>query len=71
MTRPGDARLTERTPRVAAARRLTRRAGRTGSGRFLAEGAQAVREALRGDGTVTELFGTPAALAERASLDLA
>src|SRR5438105_2867611 len=52
MTRPGEARYTERTPRVAAARRLTRRAGRTGAGLFLAEGTQAVREALRGGGTV-------------------
>jgi TrmH family RNA methyltransferase len=68
MTRPGDARLTERTPRVAAARRLTRRTGRTGAGRFLAEGAQSVREALRREGTVTELFGTPAALARHADL---
>ena len=37
---------TERTPRVAAARRLTRRAGRDEAGEFLAEGPQAVREAL-------------------------
>lgn len=51
---------TERTPRVAAARKLTRRAGRARAGRFLAEGAQAVREALAwaesGRGTVHELF---------------
>ncbi len=68
MTRPGDARFTERTPRVAAARRLTRRGERTDAGLFLAEGAQGVREALRRDGTVTELFGTPAALAQHAGL---
>lgn len=37
---------TERTPRVAAARRLTRRAVRDETGDFLAEGPQAVREAL-------------------------
>ena len=38
---------TERTPRVVAARKLLRRAGRDRAGRFLVEGAQAVREALR------------------------
>ena len=37
---------TERTPRVVAARKLLRRAGRERAGRFLVEGAQAVREAL-------------------------
>jgi TrmH family RNA methyltransferase len=46
---------TERTPRVVAARKLLRRAGRDRSGRFLVEGAQAVREALEW-GTVHELF---------------
>ncbi|MPZ85953.1 MAG: RNA methyltransferase [Actinophytocola sp.] len=60
VTRPGDGPFTERTPRVAAARALTRRAGRQKAGRFLAEGAQAVREALRwaaaGRGVVHELF---------------
>jgi RNA methyltransferase, TrmH family len=60
VTRPGDGPFTERTPRVAAARALTRRAGREKAGRFLAEGAQAVREALRwaadGRGRVHELF---------------
>lgn len=69
MTRPGDGPFTERTPRVAAARALTRRAGRTKAGRFLAEGAQAVREALRwhvaGRGVVHEVFAVslPAELA--------
>ena len=43
----GAAPYTERTPRVAAARRLTRRSGRDEAGDFLAEGPQAVREALR------------------------
>ena len=38
--------FTERTPRVVAARKLTRRAGRDAAGQFLAEGPQAVREAL-------------------------
>jgi RNA methyltransferase, TrmH family len=37
---------TERTPRVVAARKLLRRAGRERAGRFLAEGAQAVGSAL-------------------------
>jgi TrmH family RNA methyltransferase len=36
----------ERTPRVVAARKLLRRAGRERAGRFLAEGAQAVGSAL-------------------------
>ncbi|HEX4721573.1 MAG TPA: RNA methyltransferase [Pseudonocardiaceae bacterium] len=59
-SRPVAAPFTERTPRVVAARRLTRRAGRTETGRFLAEGAQAVREALA-YGVVHELFVTAAA----------
>ncbi len=64
----GAAPYTERTPRVAAARRLTRRAARDDAGDFLAEGPQAVREALAGAlaGTVArprELFATAAALA--------
>ena len=54
-----------RSPRVAAARRLGKRAFREADGRFLAEGPQAVREALaehvtRG-GVVTEVFVTTAA----------
>jgi TrmH family RNA methyltransferase len=57
--------FTERTPRVVAARRLTRRAGRSEAGRFLAEGAQAVREALSaikaGRCVVHELFVTDGA----------
>ncbi|MBW0119114.1 TrmH family RNA methyltransferase [Pseudonocardia abyssalis] len=51
---------TERTPRVVAARKLLRRAGRDRAGRFLVEGAQAVREALA-YGVVHELFVTAAA----------
>ncbi|WP_224387891.1 RNA methyltransferase [Pseudonocardia sp. ICBG1293] len=51
---------TERTPRVVAARKLLRRAGRDRAGRFLVEGAQAVREALAAV-TVHELFVTAAA----------
>jgi len=52
--------FTERTPRVVAARKLHRRAERVATGRFLAEGAQAVREAVAA-GVVRELFATPAA----------
>ena len=63
---------TERTPRVAAARRLTRRSRRDGERRFLAEGPQAVREALAvppGEpGAVEALLGTPAALERHADL---
>ena len=51
---------TERTPRVVAARKLLRRAGRDRAGRFLVEGAQAVREAVR-YAHVRELFVTDAA----------
>jgi TrmH family RNA methyltransferase len=61
-----DGVLTPRTPRVVAARRLQRRRDRDQTGRFLAEGPQAVREALTG--TVHELFGTAAALARYADL---
>jgi len=49
--------FTIRTPRVVAARRLHRRRDRDETGRFLAEGPQAVREALR-TGAVAELFAT-------------
>ncbi|GGS33517.1 MULTISPECIES: TrmH family RNA methyltransferase [Actinokineospora] len=58
---------TERTPRVAAARALTRRAGREKAGRFLAEGAQAVREALA-YGRVHEVFVTAEAAARHPDL---
>jgi len=65
--RPGADAFTERTPRVAAARRLTKRDGRTEAGRFLAEGAQAVREALAW-GRVRELFVTATAAARNPEL---
>jgi len=55
--------LSDSNARLAAARRLTSRKGRREAGRFLAEGAQAVREALRRPDTVIELFGTTEALA--------
>jgi TrmH family RNA methyltransferase len=49
--------FTFRTPRDLAARRLHRRRDRDETGRFLAEGPQAVREALK-TGAVIELFAT-------------
>ncbi len=58
---------TARTPRIVAARRLQRRKDRDHSGRFLAEGPQAVREALAA-GAVVELFGTGPALERHADL---
>ncbi len=59
--------FTSRTPRVAAARKLQRRRDRDQSGRFLAEGPQAVREALA-SGVVLELFATEAAIERHADL---
>ncbi|GAB2932611.1 RNA methyltransferase [Micromonospora polyrhachis] len=65
---PETSLFTPRTPRVVAARRLHRRRDRDTTGRFLAEGPQAVREALVGPAGVVELFGTPAALDRYADL---
>jgi TrmH family RNA methyltransferase len=63
LDRPGaGVAFTPRTPRVVAARRLQRRKDRDASGRFLAEGPQAVREALAVPGCVIELFCTADAL---------
>jgi TrmH family RNA methyltransferase len=59
--------FTPRTPRIVAARRLLRRRDRDVRRRFLAEGPQAIREALTAGG-VSELFGTPAGLARHADL---
>ncbi|WP_394328281.1 TrmH family RNA methyltransferase [Couchioplanes caeruleus] len=59
--------FTPRTPRVVTARRLQRRRDRDQTGRFLAEGPQAVRAALAA-GVVLELFGTDAALARHGDL---
>ncbi|GAA2656556.1 TrmH family RNA methyltransferase [Paractinoplanes durhamensis] len=61
--------FTTRTPRIVAARRLQRRRDRDQTGRFLAEGPQAVREALAA-GVVVELFGTDAALNRHGDLAL-
>lgn len=49
--------LSSSNARLAAARRLTRRSARRAAGRFLAEGPQAVREALAA-GAVIEVFAT-------------
>ncbi|MFI5954143.1 TrmH family RNA methyltransferase [Cryptosporangium sp. NPDC051539] len=69
--RPEDPPLASgRTPRVAAARRLTRRSRRDDVRQFLAEGPQAVREALAlpasTPGAPSVIFSTPAALARYA-----
>ena len=67
--RPEADPFTERTPRVVAARHLTRRQGRDKAGRFLVEGAQAVREALAWrNGEVHELFVTATAAERNAEL---
>ncbi len=64
--------VTERTPRVAAARALTRRVGRERAGAFLVEGPQGVREAVAmaaaRPGVVREIFGTDAALARHSGI---
>jgi TrmH family RNA methyltransferase len=48
--------ISDQNARLSAARKLTDARGRRQSGRFLAEGAQSVREALARAGTVVELF---------------
>ena len=59
---PGVAPFTEKTPRVSAARRLTRRAERDKTGRFLAEGANALECAIelaeRDPRAINEVFVT-------------
>jgi len=60
--------LSDSNARLAAARGLTSPRGRREAGRFLAEGAQAVREALARPGTVLELFATAAAARQHAEL---
>ncbi len=57
-----------RSPRVKAARRLAKRAFRERDRAFLAEGPQAVREAMALDGVVTELFVTAEARARHAAI---
>ncbi|MGY1858027.1 TrmH family RNA methyltransferase [Modestobacter sp. SYSU DS0290] len=64
--------LTERSARVVAARKLTRRSGRDDAGAFLAEGRQAVSEALAeavaDPDAVREVFATEAAAAAHREL---
>jgi TrmH family RNA methyltransferase len=55
---PGPELTSTRAPRVKGAQRLAKRAFRAREGRFLAEGPQAVREAVARPGTVHELFLT-------------
>jgi RNA methyltransferase, TrmH family len=54
--------LTERSGRIVAARKLTRRAGRDAAGLFLAEGRQSVAEALADPDGVREVFATETAV---------
>src|SRR5262249_53683192 len=54
--------ISDTNARLVAARRLTRRAARHETGRFLAEGAQAVREALGRSKVVLAVFATPEAI---------
>jgi TrmH family RNA methyltransferase len=57
---PADAPvLSSKSGRVRTARRLARRVFRDDLGLFLAEGPQAVREALQLEGCVREVFATP------------
>jgi TrmH family RNA methyltransferase len=66
---PIGAELTSiRSPRVKAARQLAKRSLRQQARQFLAEGPQAVGEALAAGGVVTQLFVTAAAQARYASL---
>ncbi len=51
--------LTAKSGRVRTARKLARRASRAEHGLFLAEGPQAVREALQVPGCVREVFALP------------
>lgn len=60
--------LSDSNARLAAARRLTNRRGRREAGRFLAEGAQAVREALKHPELVVELFATSEAFDRQRAL---
>jgi TrmH family RNA methyltransferase len=53
--------LTERSARIVTARKLTRRHGRDAAGLFLAEGRQAVAEALADPQGVREVLATEAA----------
>ncbi|AZI59393.1 RNA methyltransferase [Nakamurella antarctica] len=67
-----DGALGERSPRIAAAHRLLRRSRRTEAGEFLAEGAQAVGEAIayarNNPGIVHELYMTSDAATKHVDL---
>ena len=60
--------LTERSARIVAARKLMRRSGRDDAGLFLAEGRQAVNEALADPACVREVFATEAAAVAHSDL---
>ena len=67
MSEPFGPELTSiRSPKVKAARQLAKRALRLRARSFLAEGPQAVREALARGGVVSQLFITGAARARHA-----
>ncbi|MDF5751975.1 RNA methyltransferase [Spongiactinospora sp. TRM90649] len=57
-----------RSPKVKAARRLAKRAFRERDRAFLAEGPQAVREALRLEGVTVELYATAEAESRHAEI---
>jgi TrmH family RNA methyltransferase len=63
---PGE--LTVRSGRVKHTRRLATRAFRAETGEFLAEGPQAVREALAEPGAAVEVFATEGGTAQHADL---
>lgn len=60
--------IADTNARLMAARRLTRRQPRREAGRFLAEGAQAVREALGRPKVVLSIFASAEALERNAEL---
>ena len=60
--------LTERSARIVTARKLTRRGGRDAAGLFLAEGRQAVVEALADPDGVREVYATESAAAAHRDL---
>ena len=69
MSEPFGPELTSiRSPKVKVARQLAKRALRLRARSFLAEGPQAVREALGRSGVVSQLFITAAARARHAEL---
>jgi RNA methyltransferase, TrmH family len=63
--------LSDTNARLAAARGLTSSRARRETGRFLAEGAPAVTEALRRPGVVLQIFATAAAIRRHAELLIA